>query len=197
MTMARHQFSVTDDAGNVIPFANVEVRAEIPGQPLVQLYSDRAGTVAMGNPVQADEKGFVFFHAVGGAYQVRVYLGDMERTWRYVGIGLGAETDVVASGLLQWTVTEAGDVTVESDDADIIIIEKTTGEPTNVILPDSQTRSRPIQIVDGKFDAATNNITLTVDSDDGQTIMGGPSYIIDSNGASIRLTPRTDGRGYF
>ncbi len=92
MAMARWQASITDAAGNVVPGAMVEVRRE--GGSLVQLYSDRAGTIAKGNPFAADSDGFAFFHAPGGAYRVRAYAGAFERIWRYVAVGLGAESDL-------------------------------------------------------------------------------------------------------
>lgn len=92
MAMARWQASVTDAAGNVVPGAMVEVRRE--GGGLVQLYSDRAGTIAKGNPFAADSDGFAFFHAPGGAYRVRAYAGAFERIWRYVAVGLGGESDL-------------------------------------------------------------------------------------------------------
>lgn len=102
MTMARYQFTVTDEAGNVIPEAHIEVRRERPGQPLAALKSNRAGTSALTNPFDADSEGFAYFHVSGGAFQIRAYTGPsgaptFERIWRYVAIGLAAETDAVVS----------------------------------------------------------------------------------------------------
>lgn len=96
MTMARWQGTVTDDAGNVVPNANVEVRRETPGAPLATLYADRQGTVALGNPFITDSEGFAAFHVIGGSYQVRAYKNGFERVWRYVGVGTGQEADLVA-----------------------------------------------------------------------------------------------------
>ena len=99
MTLARYQFTVTDDAGNVIPSASVEVRREITGAPLVTLYSDRAGATPIGNPMVADGNGFVAFHVVGGAYKITASSGAFSREWRYVGIGLTQESDTLVSGI--------------------------------------------------------------------------------------------------
>lgn len=93
MAMARWQASITDDQGNVVPGAMVEVRREDSGG-LTQLYSDREGAVAKGNPFAVDGEGFAFFHAYGGAYRVRAYADGFERVWRYVAVGLGAESDL-------------------------------------------------------------------------------------------------------
>jgi hypothetical protein len=65
--MARWQAMIVDDAGNVQPDAFVEVRREMPGSPLVSIYSDRDGAVPLGNPFQSDSEGFAAFHVLGGA----------------------------------------------------------------------------------------------------------------------------------
>lgn len=95
------------------------------------------------------------------------------------------------------TVTAAGAVTVAADDVDIIIIQKTVGAATTVNLPAAADRTTPIEIVDGKGDAATNNITMVPDS--GDTIFATVDYhaIIDSNGGTLRLRPRKDGTGWI
>lgn len=98
-TLARWQASITDDAGNVIPGASIEVRSmTIGGSPLVSLYSDRAGATAIGNPFTADSNGFAAFHAAGDACRVRAYTGPsgaptFERIWTYVPVGTAGEKD--------------------------------------------------------------------------------------------------------
>lgn len=94
MAFARYQFTVTDEAGNVVPQAFVRVRAERPGLPLATIYSDRNGQDNIANPFQADGDGYAAFHVAGGAYQVEAFKGAFSRTWRYVGIGLASETDL-------------------------------------------------------------------------------------------------------
>lgn len=102
MPLARHQFTVTDAQGNVVPSAYIEVRREIGGQPLVQLYSDRNGVTPLGNPFQCDSEGFAAFHVAGGAYQVRAYKTGFERTLRYVGVGTASEVDLTSLVGLEW-----------------------------------------------------------------------------------------------
>ena len=52
-TLGRKNLTITDSAGSIVNGANVEVRKEIPGQPLAVPYSDRAGIIALGNPFVA------------------------------------------------------------------------------------------------------------------------------------------------
>lgn len=202
MSLAAHQFSVTDQDGNVVPGAHIEVRLETPGQPLAALYSDRAGTAGLGNPFDADASGFVRFFVVGGAYQIWAYTGASGSPTfeaplqRYVGIGLNSESDSISSRT-QRVVTAAGAVTVIADDSDIIVINKTVGAATAVALPLSASRTKPIMIVDGKGDANTNNITVSPQTGESIYAITNGSAVIDGNGGSVILTPKSDGTGWF
>lgn len=97
MAYARFQATITDEAGNIIPNANVEVRIEDNGG-LAPVFSDRDGLAPLGNPFTADAEGYAYFHAPGGAYRIRAYLDTFDREWRYVPVGLAAETDDLAEG---------------------------------------------------------------------------------------------------
>jgi hypothetical protein len=93
MALARYQFTVTDDEGNVIPSASVSVRREALGNPIVSLYSDREGVTTLGNPFTAELDGYAAFHVSGGAYRITASKDGFSRTWRYVGIGTAQEFD--------------------------------------------------------------------------------------------------------
>lgn len=109
MALARYEGVVTDEAGNVVPLATVEVRRDQAGRPVVPLFADRAGTVPIGNPVQADALGAFGFHLPGGSYWIRAYTGPQHQPTfqvvkRYVPVGTAAERDVEDIA----TVLEAG-----------------------------------------------------------------------------------------
>jgi hypothetical protein len=99
MVLARWQATVQDNEGNVLPAASVRVEREATGFPLATIYSDRAGTVPLGNPFPADSEGFAAFHVAGGAYRITVTSGATARTYRYVAIGLAAERDTIDPGI--------------------------------------------------------------------------------------------------
>lgn len=107
MALARHDGTAVDEAGNVISNAWIEVRRDVPGRPVVPLFSDRNGTVAIGNPFQANDDGTFGFHAPGGAYYIRAYTGPgqnptTQRVRRYVPIGTAGEYDTDGlAGMLQ------------------------------------------------------------------------------------------------
>lgn len=99
MALARWQANITDEAGNVLPVAQITVRQEVGGSPLASLFSDRAGTTPLGNPFNADADGFAAFHTAGGAYRIDATLNGITRTWRYVGVGLAQEVDGAQAGV--------------------------------------------------------------------------------------------------
>jgi hypothetical protein len=99
MALARYEGVAQDAAGNVIPNATVEVRRDAPGRPVVPLFSDRNGTVPIGNPIKTDPLGKFSFHAPGGVYYVRVFTGPSQAPFqeyvrRYQALGTAAERDV-------------------------------------------------------------------------------------------------------
>ncbi len=93
MTLARCQLVIQDENGNIVDGASVTVQAELPGAPLVQLYSDRDGAVAIGNPFTAADGADAGFHVLGGAYKITATSGAFTRVWRYVGVGTAQEVD--------------------------------------------------------------------------------------------------------
>lgn len=117
MPLARVEFTATDEAGNVLPGASVQVRSEASGL-LVQLYSDRDGEDSIGNPVTADEDGHAAFHVEGGAYQITIASGAVARVMRYVGIGTAAEADIEA---IEAIATAAGEEAAEEATANMLV----------------------------------------------------------------------------
>lgn len=93
MTLARYQFNVQDESGNVVNDVTITVRRETPGYPLVPLFSDREGTISLGNGFLATDGANVGFHVIGGAYWIRAEKPGFSRDWHYVGIGTNSESD--------------------------------------------------------------------------------------------------------
>jgi hypothetical protein len=114
MALAAWQATIVDDSGNVQASAAITVALDVPGQPPAQCFSDRNGTTPIGSSFNADADGFVRFFAAGGAYKITATLGAFSREWRYVAIGLAAESDgnllptsVSTSWLFDSTTTDA------------------------------------------------------------------------------------------
>lgn len=203
MSLAAFHIQVADAAGNVVPSAHVEIRREIPGQPLASVFTDRDGVSGAGNPFDVDAvTGYKTVYLVGGAYQVRVYTGASGAPTfeaplrRYVAIGLNSESDSIAQRT-QVTIVAAGTYTMSPDDPDDILINKTVAAANTVALCDPTLRTKPVKIIDGKGDANTNNILITVPS--GKTLFGilNGTTTIDSNGGSVVLSPLSGGTGWY
>ena len=97
MTLAIYQDFITDQFGNAISGASVEVRKE-SDDSLATIYSDRAGTTPISNPVSTDLLGYFSFFVAGGAYKISTTFGGVTRTLRYVAVGLAAESDSTGGG---------------------------------------------------------------------------------------------------
>jgi hypothetical protein len=73
--------------------------------------------------------------------------------------------------------TSAGDVTMANEG--IVVVNKASGAATAVTLTPSPDQGDFVFVVDGKGDAATNNITISGAA--AETINGGASYVISEN----------------
>ncbi len=107
------------------------------------------------------------------------------------GSNTGNFTTLTASGLTTLSggqivktrvVTASGAITVAATDS-VIIVNKTVGAATTVNLPAGVTGTKYI-IKDGKFDAITNNITITPASGN---IDNAATYVMNSNGQSATI----------
>ncbi|MDX1505422.1 MAG: glycosyl hydrolase family 28-related protein, partial [Spongiibacter sp.] len=68
--LARFQRTLTDTTGNVRDGVSVTIRDESSGA-VAPLYSDKAGTVAIVNPVTTDSNGFFAFYVAPGRYRIQ------------------------------------------------------------------------------------------------------------------------------
>lgn len=117
MALAGYYGVAVDDAGNVQASPTVEVR-RLFDNGLQSLFSNRAGTVSIGNSFTGNLDGSFEFYCAGGAYKITVTKGALTRIIPYVAIGTSAESDATLflpeEGL--WTPTielfTPGDMTV-------------------------------------------------------------------------------------
>lgn len=193
--LPRYNRTIQDHDGNVVPNATVEVRREVAGQPLAQLYSDRDGTVTIGNPITADANGFVFFHVVEGEYQVRVTAGVEETTLRYEQVGqpalqvaLGYEVDVTT-----------GTYTVAATDT-FIVIKRSGPTLTTITLPPVADRNGvPLKWSDWSTSVVSDHEIRFV-PDGSETVMKLSTYSAWSNAAGLStgwLYPSDDLTGWL
>lgn len=81
MALLRWQQTITDDQGNVIPGAEVEIRDESSGA-LLQLFSDREGVSPIGNPITAGPNGYAFAYLQPTRFRVAATDGVNAFSWR-------------------------------------------------------------------------------------------------------------------
>lgn len=81
--------------------------------------------------------------------------------------------------------TIAGDVTAALlQNQSVLVVNKASGAATAVALPAANYVGQAVKVIDGKGDAATNNITITPASG---TIYGAATYVISENYGSVEL----------
>lgn len=125
-------------------------------------------------------------------------------------IAAAAASIVTTSGLTgailntHRTVTDPGDVVVDATTDEIILLDKTVGAPTNIILPTAASRQGvPLTVKDLKGDAATNNITFvpngseTIDGFSGAAAAANGVALIDMNYGKKMLYPLASGGWYL
>lgn len=91
MSLAVHQFTITDAAGNIVPGASVRVTDAETGS-LATLKPNRDGSGSLGNPFSADTEGFAKFYVAQGRYNVRVTFAGNQRD--HVNLCLFADTSL-------------------------------------------------------------------------------------------------------
>lgn len=94
----------------------------------------------------------------------------------------GAQVAGKAQKVGMRVVTAAGTVTVSDVDDCVVEINKTSGAATLVSLP-AGVAGRIFMIVDGKGDAASNNITISPNPP--ETIMGASNYVMNVNKSAV------------
>src|SRR5690625_6025162 len=87
----RWQRTIVDLRGNVVPYAQLQVRVEAT-QAAALIYRDSAGTEAIPNGiVTANEQGYAYFYAPAGLY--RITSAEPVIDWRDVDLGSAAAQD--------------------------------------------------------------------------------------------------------
>lgn len=183
-SLPRFNGVVQDDAGNGVSGAHIEVRLDVSGQPLVQLYSDRAGAVAVGNPIDADSSGvFGFFVDLIGEYQIRAYTGSsgsptFERILRYVQIGVEA-----VRGPMETETQITGASYDLGSTETFLTIRRTTPTLTTINLPALASRTGlECAFVDWSTISSDHEIKFVPYS--GETVMKDANYSVWSNSSS-------------
>jgi len=176
-TYARWTRTITDEAGNIVN-GRIEVRKESDGL-IATIYSDRAGASLKSNPftMSNNDKGLAFFHAAGGAYQVKEL--NSGQTWNFVAVGTGAEFDADSlSGVTPPTTTvpagiHIAEATNNGSNYVNITVPASLGANYDFVLPAANvTISSFIATMLDDADAATARSTIGAVAITGDTMTG-------------------------
>lgn len=169
-------------------------------------------------PVRAQGAGFIAVSKANGIYTIRAdytllapILGVADLTTKelvVLDLATGQYNTITAAALIAAgtgtyrLVIAAGDVTILSSDV-TILLNKTVGAATNIVLPTSASRNGlPVTVKDYKGDANTNNITFvpsgteTIDGFSPAVAITNGLALIDINYGKKTLYPLTSGGWY-
>jgi len=143
MALPVWQATVTDDTGDVLPGAQIDVVIESTGTDAT-LFSNRAGTTSLSNPFFADSEGFAQFYTDAGAYRITATAsgGGTTRTWRYVSlfdfdanVGTSAGEVPLNSDLGSASLVDAiGSGDLYGRDSILGTVSETAGVPTGAVI---------------------------------------------------------------
>jgi hypothetical protein len=181
MAYAAYNYTISDASGNIVTGSSVEVRRE-SDNVLVPLYSDRAGAVSIANPF-TDATGTGRFHAAGSAYKVTATLGGFTRTFRYVPIGLSAETDNAVIAVAAGT-----GISVDATDPTTPSVELTSAVQTSLGKADTAVQAASTTTLTNK--RVTPRVT-TITSSATPTVNTDNTDIVDITALAAAITSMT------
>jgi len=176
MALPIWQRTITTEAGDVIPGAEVEVVNEATGLA-ADIFSNRAGTTPRTNPFFTGANGFAQFYAAPGEYRITATGPTGSITWRWnVLPGTAAAQDVEA-----WrsTVTVTGNHTVTAPPAygtSVVNVDAATG---TITLPPVVIGGR---ILVRKINATQGEILINADGTDTITRAALSSVTLNADG---------------
>lgn len=155
------QHRALDVSGNLLSDVDVEVRVETTAASLIQLYSDRDGTIPIGNPTVGGffSDGKIKIYCLGGRYRVIVRKdGDLIDEFRDVPVGTAQELDIdsVKTGLLfNW---DAGTSDVDPGDGNIRANNASLSSATFLYVDDLNRAGSNVEAFLLTLDDSTNTV---------------------------------------
>lgn len=203
MALAHFQRAFTDTAGNVRAGLSVTVRDESNGA-LAALFSDKAGTVPLANPLTTDEFGEVNFYAAVGDYRLvatgvdyrdvavltaaslQDAVEDAEEAAQVAALNAGIYDDTTA-GLAATVDGDYFSVPAAGSDEYLELYRNDTGSAT---LIDSYPNKAAVDAVDAAVDERVQFVSTLSDlkSIDTSALLGGEGFRITTTGRAGDFT---------
>lgn len=192
MPFARKNLTIQDGEGNIVNGATVQFRNEST-LALPQVYSDKAGTTALGNPYVAADGRNAGAYLIGGYYRITATLGSLTVEWRDEPVGLAQGTDFGGGELAVESFTGAtGTISQQTTHA---IVKRAAPATTGLSLPDASARNgRRLSIADNSTSITDHTITLTPYQASQKIMLQStwPMYSNAANLAGLSLDPIVD-----
>lgn len=184
MALARCHLVVTDEAGNLINGATITVERETGGFPLATPFSDRDGTIGLGNPFVAADGADAGFYVVGGVYRITATQGAFTRVWRHVAVGTAQELDypIAAENISYTDANSPADITTVEQALDRLFDQSSV-----IYTPNALTRAAIQAAIDAAEAAGGGEVRLA----DADYISDGTTITIDGDDVRLVGSPNT------
>lgn len=164
MALAKFQEFVVDGKGNVLVGASVNLY-ETGTTTEAQLYSDRAGTTTVTQPILTDGNGQAEFHVVPGIYDLKAELGGVSTT--LTDYEIGAVTlidDTVIDDARVWSSTKIDSaITVAVDAVEIFATQE--ADRAEAAAVEAENARDAAQLTAGIYADTTAGLAATTDGE--------------------------------
>lgn len=164
MALAKFQQAVMDAKGNILIGASVNLYTTGTTTE-VQLYSDRAGTTPVSQPILTDGNGLAQFYVVPGIYDLKAELGGVSTT--LTDYEIGAVTlidDTVTDDARVWSSTKIDSaITVAVDAVEIFATQE--ADRAEAAADEAEAARDAAQLTAGIYDDTTAGLAATSDGD--------------------------------
>ena len=164
MALAKFQQTVMDAKGNILIGASVNLYTTGTTTE-VQLYSDRAGTTPVSQPILTDGNGLAEFYVVPGIYDLKAELGGVSTT--LTDYEIGAVTlidDTITDDARVWSSEKIDNaITVAVDAVEIFATQE--ADRAEAAAVEAENARDAAQLTAGVYDDTTAGLAATSDGD--------------------------------
>jgi len=189
MALPIFQRTVVNEAGDIIPSAQIEVRLESTDE-LATVYSDRDGLIELSNPFFADSSGLARFYCNPNEYKITATGNGQAIEWRYVVIIDTNDVAIIGDNILDINLV-ADDIADVSTVADNIL-------DVNIVADDIAVLNNISDNMAEILEADTNAATATTQAGIAttQATNASASATAASNSATAAAASATEAEGY-
>lgn len=180
MALPRYNGVVQDASGNLVAGASILVQREVAGLPVVQVYSDDAGTTGLGSPFVTVDGRFGFYVSEG-KYRITATFGA--DTYELVDVQIGPASPVLNTFGPETEITGATHTVTATET--FLTIKRTGPTLTTITLPAVADRGALAFAFADWSSSIVSDHEIRFVPDGSETIMKAATYSVWSNASGL------------